>query len=178
VSATVASLETKHTYAEDTTPSTFLRRLGRCVPHTVVNAGMLPHQLSAFLEGLFGPLHSEFERTPKTASVTGTGDRAKARKTTDDVKIHWPYALAEAAYAVTQFAWAAVFAANGLMFPAVGAGFLAACVVYVGFFYGDHAGKVCFIVDRSRLRLFGAPPGSRRAPAQPLLRRGVTQDTN
>ena len=72
VAATVASLETKHTYPDRMTHSTFLRRLGRVVPHTVVNAGMLPHQLSAFAEGLFGPLHSEFQRTPKTAAVTTT----------------------------------------------------------------------------------------------------------
>jgi hypothetical protein len=168
VSATVASLETKHTYSRSITPSTFLSRLGRIVPHTIVNAGMLPHQFSAFGEGLFGPLHSEFERTPKTAAVTptssdtGPGERplvparpAETGKTTAGVKIHWPYALAEASYAVSQLAWAVLFAANDLVFPALGAGFLAACVVYVGFFYGDHAGKVCFVLDRSRLRLFG-----------------------
>jgi len=168
VSATVASLETKHTYSGSITPETFLRRLGRIVPHTVVNAGMLPHQFSAFGEGLFGPLHSEFERTPKTAAVTptssetGPGERplvaarpAETGKTTDGVKIHWPYALAEASYVVSQLAWAVLFAADGLVLPAIGAGFLAACVVYVGFFYGDHAGKVCFVFDRSRLRLFG-----------------------
>jgi cellulose synthase/poly-beta-1,6-N-acetylglucosamine synthase-like glycosyltransferase len=167
VSATVASLETKHTYPGSITPSTFLGRLGRIVPHTVINAGMLPHQFSAFTEGLFGPLHSEFERTPKTASVTPTSSdtgpgerrvaarRAETGKTTDGVKVHWPYALTEASYVVSQFAWAVLFAADGLVLPAIGAGFLAACVVYVGFFYGDHAGNVCFILDRSRLRFFG-----------------------
>lgn len=168
VTATVASLETKHTYSESITPSAFLKRLGRIVPHTVINAGMLPHQFSSFGEGLFGPLHSEFERTPKTASVTPTSSdtgpgerprevarRAETGKTTDGVKIHWPYALAEASYVVSQFAWAVLFVADGLLLPAIGAGFLAACVVYSGFFYGDHAGKVCFIFDRSRLRFFG-----------------------
>jgi cellulose synthase/poly-beta-1,6-N-acetylglucosamine synthase-like glycosyltransferase len=191
VTATVASLETKHTYPESTTPSTFLRRIGRIVPHTVVNAGMLPHQLSAFAEGLFGPLHSEFERTPKTASVTpassGTGleqhrpaQRAESGKTTAGVRIHWPYALTEASFVVSQLAWAGVFAAAGLALPALGAGFLAACVVYVGFFYGDHAGKVCFVLDRSRLRLSGPPRRgpSRATPTRPRVRPRITHDTN
>ena len=184
VSATVASLETKHTYAESLTPSTFFGRLGRIVPHTVINAGMLPHQLSSFTEGLFGPLHSEFERTPKTAAVTSTsavaGQQAKSGKATDGVKIHWPYALTEAAYVGIQLAWAVLFAAHGLVLPALGAGFLAACVVYVGFFYGDHAGKVCFVVDRSRLSFFGqrrTSTGTRR-PARPLVGHRVTHDTN
>ena len=167
VAATVASLETKHTYTGTITPSTFLRRLARIVPHTVVNAGMLPHQFSAFGEGLFGPLHSEFERTPKTASVTSTssnigpgerprvlvaGRRAETGETTEHVKIHWPYVLTELSYVVSQFTWAVLFAVDGLVMPAIGAGFLAACVVHVGFFYGDHAGRRCFILDRSRLR--------------------------
>jgi hypothetical protein len=28
---------------------------------------------------------------------------------------------------------------------------VASCVGYLGYFYGDHAGKVCFVVDKSRL---------------------------
>jgi cellulose synthase/poly-beta-1,6-N-acetylglucosamine synthase-like glycosyltransferase len=174
VAASVASLETKHTYAESIAPSTFLKRLGRIVPHTVVNAGMLPHQSSAFAEGLFGPLHSEFERTPKTAAVTAiTADTpvvGAETRATDGGRIHWPYALAEALYVVSQLAWAVLFAVSGLVVPAIGAGFLAGCVLYVGFFYGDHAGKVCFVIDRSR-------PSS-GSQAQPLVRRPVAQDTN
>ena len=185
VAATVASLETKHTYSASITPSTFLERLGRIVPHTVVNAGMLPHQFTAFAEGLFGPLHTEFERTPKTASVTpassdtGPGDRrpvaarrVESETKTDGVRIHWPYALAEAAYVASQLAWTVLFVANGLVLPAIGAGFLAACVVYVGFFYGDHAGKVFFVFDRSR------PQRRRPAPSRPLVGHRITQDTN
>jgi cellulose synthase/poly-beta-1,6-N-acetylglucosamine synthase-like glycosyltransferase len=200
VAATAASLETKHTYSESITPSTFLRRLGRIVPHTVVNAGMLPHQFSAFAEGLFGPLHSEFERTPKTASVTptssdtGPGERPRVvarraeNETADNVKIHWPYGLTEASYVVFQFAWAVLFAAGGLMLPAIGAGFMAACVVYVGFFYGDHAGQVCFIIDRSRLTSFGrrrtgtgyrpAPTERPRTAPAGAIPHPITQDTN
>ena len=167
LTAAVASLETKHTYAGRMTAATFLERAGRIVPHTVVTAGMLPHQLSAFEEGLFGPLHSEFERTPKTASVTrapsdaGSGERpwASARRgepATGGVKIHWPYALMETAYVASQVAWAGLFVPSGLVLPALAAGFLAACVAYVGFFYGDDQGKVCFGFDRSRLGFLGA----------------------
>jgi cellulose synthase/poly-beta-1,6-N-acetylglucosamine synthase-like glycosyltransferase len=190
VTAAVASLETRHTYSESITPSTLLTRVGRIVPHTVINAGMLPHQLSAFGEGLFGPLHSEFERTPKTAAVTlpssDTGPRepvaqwAETGRKSDGVRIHWPYALTEASYVVSQLAWAVLFAANGFVLPAIGAVLLAACVAYVAFFYGDHAGKVCFLVDRSRLTLFGSrhTGTSRRAPARPLVENRITHDTN
>ena len=96
--------------------------------------------------------------------------------------IHWPYALTEASYVASQLAWAVVFAAGGLMLPAIGAGFLAACVVYVGFFYGDHAGKVGFVFDRSRPRFLGsrrAGTVSRRTHAErPLSRRWITDDTS
>jgi hypothetical protein len=161
---------------------------------------MLPHQFSAFAEGLFGPLHSEFERTPKTASVTPTSSDAGFRdrqplvaqrtgnETIDNVKIHWPYGLTEASYVVLQFGWAVLFAASGLILPAVGAGFMAACVVYVGFFYGDHAGKVCFVVERDRLpwsgrRRTGAghPPAPTERPqtvAARAISRPIAEDTN
>src|SRR5918999_5236717 len=93
VATTVASLETRHTYPERLSFATFRRRLARAVPYVVINTGMLPHQFSAFTEGLFGRLNSEFERTPKAASVTGSPrPRVKRRYA---VKIHWPYVSAE-----------------------------------------------------------------------------------
>ncbi len=70
VVAVAASLETKHTYEDVVTPATFRERFRRVFPYLVINTGMLPHQFSSFAEGLFGPMHSEFERTPKAASVT------------------------------------------------------------------------------------------------------------
>ncbi len=115
------------------------------VPYLAINTGMLPHQFSSFSEGLFGRLHSEFERTPKAASVDG--DRPAVAKFYG-VKIHWPYVLTELCYATYQLAWAAIFAATGLVVCAFGALYLAACVAFVAFFYGDHAGKVCFVIDR------------------------------
>jgi hypothetical protein len=155
LSATAASLETRHTYAGRMTLTAFGRRLARVVPYLVLNAGMLPHQFSAFAEGLFGGLNGEFERTPKAASVTAaTGPTAsvapKTRRYT--VKIHWPYVLAEAFFVAYQLAWAVVFAVNGLVWCAIGAAYIALSVLLVVFFYGDHAGKVFFVFDRPVLR--------------------------
>ena len=79
--ATMASLETKHTYHGGITPATFRERFARIVPYLVINTGMLPHQFSSFAEGLFGPLHSEFERTPKAASVTTRSTVVRTRRT-------------------------------------------------------------------------------------------------
>jgi cellulose synthase/poly-beta-1,6-N-acetylglucosamine synthase-like glycosyltransferase len=161
--AAMASLETKHTYSAALTPTTFGRRFGRIGPYLFLNTGMLPHQLSSFAEGLFGRLHSEFERTPKAATVTDaspvdaiTGAGAPAAPTAKkvySVRIHWPYVLTETYYVVFQLAWAVVFAVNGLVLCAIGAGYLAAGVLCVAYFYGDHVGKVAFIFERRRARL-------------------------
>ena len=148
VATTVASLETRHTYPERLSPSTFRRRLARILPYVVINTGMLPHQFSAFSEGLFGPMHSEFERTPKAASVTGS-PRSKA-KPRYSVKVHWPYVLAEGFFVAYQLAWTVLFLTNGLLLGAIGTMYVAACVAYLTFFYGDHAGKVCFVIPRAR----------------------------
>jgi cellulose synthase/poly-beta-1,6-N-acetylglucosamine synthase-like glycosyltransferase len=172
VTATVlASLETRHTYDDELTPATFRARVARIVPYLVINTGMLPHQLTSFAEGLFGPLHSEFERTPKAASVTrGTTGRPPPVATTrsDTVKVHWPYLLTEAFFVAYQLGWAAVFAANGLIVCAAGALYVAACISYLCFFYGDHVGKVCFVVDRRSPReaVAHAPDCLDHVPAQ------------
>jgi cellulose synthase/poly-beta-1,6-N-acetylglucosamine synthase-like glycosyltransferase len=146
---TVASLETRHTYPERLTPATFRRRFARIVPYVVINTGMLPHQFSAFTEGFFGSLHSEFERTPKAASVTGS-PRSEAKRRYG-VKVHWPYLLAEAFFVAYQLAWTALFLDHGLLLCAIGTTFVGACVAYLGYFYGDHAGKVCFVIDRAKV---------------------------
>jgi cellulose synthase/poly-beta-1,6-N-acetylglucosamine synthase-like glycosyltransferase len=148
-STIIASLETRHTYPERLSVATFRRRLARVVPYVVINTGMLPHQFSAFTEGLFGTLHSEFERTPKAASVTGSpGSKAKRRY---PVKVHWPYVLAEAFFVAYQLAWTALFLAHGLVLAAIGTTYVGACVAFLVYFYGDHAGRVCFVVERPRL---------------------------
>ena len=176
LAATTASLETKHTYSDEVTPSTFVRRVRRLIPHIVLNTGMLPHQFSSFVEGLFGGMHSEFERTPKAASIGTTAPAAPtigrhgaiasaaimagpaepglptaaspmARKV-DGVRIHWPYVLAEAFYIAYQSAWVVLFAGAGLVLCAVGAAYMAMCVLVIACFYGDDAGKVAFVFDR------------------------------
>jgi hypothetical protein len=148
VTTTIASLETNHTYQERLTVATFRRRFARVVPYFVINAGMLPHQFSAFTEGLFGALHSEFERTPKAASVTGS-PRSEAKRRYS-VKVHWPYVLAEVFFLAYQLAWTALFLADGLLLAAIGTACVGACVAFLTYFYGDHAGRVCFVINRAR----------------------------
>ncbi len=189
VAATVASIETKHTYPGRITPRGVLGHFGRVVPYLIINTGMLPHQFSAFSEGLFGPLHSEFERTPKAATVTtrptvgepgegvepaGAPGRPNAAielpagaptaTKTDSVKVHWPYVLTEAGFVAHQVAWMVLFAANGLAWCALSAAYMAACVLTLAFHYGDHAGKFCFVVDKNRLRF----PGRRHEARSPV----------
>lgn len=147
LSATVASLETKHTYQERLTPTSFLKRAARIFPQVIISTGMLPHQFSAFTEGLFGSMSSEFERTPKAASVNGGAKQPGAAKKRYAIKIHYPYVLAEIFFVVFQLTWAVLFFGAGLYWCGIAAAFLAACVLYVAFFYGDHLGKVCFVID-------------------------------
>jgi hypothetical protein len=65
------------------------------------------------------------------------------------VKIHWPYVSAEGCYVAYQFAWAVLFAINGLWLPTIGAIYLAACVLYLLSLYGDHLGRRWFGLVRS-----------------------------
>jgi hypothetical protein len=147
VSTTVASLETRHTYPGRLSVAAFRRRFARVVPYVVTNTGMLAHQFSAFAEGLFGTLHSEFERTPKAASVTGS-PRPQAKRRYS-VKVPWPYVLAEAFFAVYQLAWTALFLADDRLFAAIGTAYVGACVASIAYFYGDHDGRVCFVISRA-----------------------------
>lgn len=158
-SATITALETKYTYAEPLTLKSFLGRFGRAFLLAIIGTGMLAHQVNAFAEGLFGSLHSEFERTPKAASVTRQGthlnslaaSRASDVRETGHVKIHWPYVLSELFFVAYQLIWAVLFALSGLYWSALAATLVACCVSYLVFFYGDHAGKVCFVLDQDKL---------------------------
>jgi len=96
---------------------------------------MLPHQLTAFAEGAFGPLHSEFERTPKAATVTrgGPSAGAVAPRKSDRVKGHWPYVLAEWCFVSLQIAWAILFISTGLIWCALASLAMAGCVFYLMF---------------------------------------------
>jgi cellulose synthase/poly-beta-1,6-N-acetylglucosamine synthase-like glycosyltransferase len=151
ISATLASIETKHTYQEPLTPATFVKRAARIIPQVIISSGMLPHQFSAFMEGLFGSLHSEFERTPKAATITGSGQQRAVTKKRYAVKIHYPYLLAEVFFVAFQLTWMFLFFQVGLVWNGIGAASLAACVIFVAFFYGDHLGRVCFVIDPKAL---------------------------
>jgi cellulose synthase/poly-beta-1,6-N-acetylglucosamine synthase-like glycosyltransferase len=156
ISATLASLETRHTYAEPLTLRSLLGRMARVIPNIVISTGMLPHQFSAFCEGLFGPMHSEFERTPKGATVTvaqsaAAGGAKPAAKRAYKVKIHRPYVLTELFFCAYFAAWATLFALAGLVWCAVIAGYMASCILYLVFHYGDHHGNVLFVLDRRKL---------------------------
>jgi hypothetical protein len=165
VSSTVlATLATRHTYAGPRNLRAITSRLLRCLPYMLINTGMLPHQFSAFCEGLFGPMHSEFERTPKAATVTagahGTplatpgmpSKHASASPTATKryrVKVHWPYVIAEMFFVALQYAWAAVFFSQGYVLCALGAAYVGTCVLGLMWFYGDHAGRRAFFLNRA-----------------------------
>jgi hypothetical protein len=168
LAATLASVETRHTYPDRPTFAVICRRLLRVLPYLVVNTGMIAHQFSAFTEGLFGGLHGEFERTPKAASL-GTDSPAAAPTRRYGVQIPWPYVWTEAFFVAYQLASMVLLLASGLLWCAVGAAYLAACVLFVAFLYGDHAGKVAFIVDKPvgrRMRRRAGPwSGAKRQDA-------------
>lgn len=135
----VATVETKHTYTgkAGAKPKSILRRLGRIVPYLIVNASMLPHHFCAFCEGLFGPMHAEFERTPKTASVTTSAIAAPqtaAAATTAPPKRKagkLPYLLTEGVLLVIQLGWFTLFLVEGSVLAAAGAAWLAICITGV-----------------------------------------------
>lgn len=151
--AVIASIETRHSYPTRRFRDV-LGRTFRVVPYAIISTGMLPHQFSAFIEGLLGPLHSEFERTPKTASISvsdasGASASQAAAKRRQAVKIHWPYVGFELFFLAYQAGWALLFAFSGLWWPAIGATGLALCVAYLMFWYGDNIGRVLFVVNTS-----------------------------
>lgn len=128
----LSALETRSTY-DDRSGNALLsriRRFGRIVPYLVVNAGMLPHHVAAFIEGLFGPMHSEFERTPKTASVSDApAASATPRPAAARAKRRVPYLAFEAVFVGTQAAWISYFVFQGNLSSAIWASWLAACIL-------------------------------------------------
>ncbi|WP_137845036.1 glycosyltransferase [Microbacterium sp. 2FI] len=133
----VASIETRDLYAAGPRRRVPWRRLGRIVPYVIISTGMLPHQFTAFTEGLLGSLHSEFERTPKSASIAAQPGQSPAASR---VRIHRPYVVTEIFFVIFQLSWGAVFALQGMIYPALTAIAIAVCVVALGTRYGDDAG--------------------------------------
>jgi cellulose synthase/poly-beta-1,6-N-acetylglucosamine synthase-like glycosyltransferase len=102
-----------------------LARMGRVVPYMILNTGMMPHHFCAFLEGMLGPLHAEFVRTPKTAS-TGAGASPKPRA---KAKLKDPaYLKFELFFCITLAAWAVFFVHAGQAFAAFWSLWILACV--------------------------------------------------
>lgn len=145
-SAVIATLETRHTYPGQRTRASLVRRLARVVPYAVINTGMLPHQFCAFNEGLFGPMHAEFERTPKAATVTADPAPVTRLNPNQVVRVHRPYVAAEIFFVCYQAGWATVFARAAMWPSAAAAGFGAASVAGLIWYYGDHAGRRLLVV--------------------------------
>ncbi len=131
----VATFETRWKYAgrDGSEGGTIGKRLSRIIPYVVINSGMFPHHLIAFLEGLFGPMHGEFERTPKVATVisptAGSAPKTMPRPLrAGGLQVRGPYVTAEGAFIATQLVWVSVFLAEGLIAAALVAGWLAACI--------------------------------------------------
>mgnify|MGYP000987226235 FL=1 len=135
--AFVASLETKYSYVDDSGGSRIgiFRRFTRVVPYMIVNTGMLMHHVCAFIEGLFGPLHCEFERTPKTGSVTAMTPEANDSKSKNNMgksvrkQGKSSYLITESFLLVTQCIWTCFFAFKGMYFAAAGAFWIIACTI-------------------------------------------------
>lgn len=135
--ALIAANEAKPTYAAQThcTPAPRLARFGRLLPYMIVNTGMMPHHFCAYLEGMFGPLHAEFVRTPKTASTGGMASQgavnavqplAPARK---KLASNRPYLRFELFFCATLVVWAGWFLNLGLISAAIWAAWILVCIV-------------------------------------------------
>jgi hypothetical protein len=59
--------------------------------------------------------------------------------------------LGELFFIAYQLAWVMLFTFMGLFWCALAAVGVAMCTSYLVFFYGDHDGKVCFVLDQDRL---------------------------
>lgn len=132
-SSVMATLHTRH--GQGSTRGHAMRRCARIIPYLIVNTGMMAHHVCAFVEGLFGPLHAEFERTPKTASVTVAAAGLSPSPTVSSTPgknrgktLRKPYVVAEAAFLLAQLAWIALFLVEGFVLAAMGATWLAACI--------------------------------------------------
>lgn len=129
---TIAATEARPTYAlQDRNGWTArLLRMGRVVPYMILNTGMMPHHFCAFIEGMLGPLHAEFVRTPKTASTGTSGTLANAKALRPKTRIKDPaYLKFELFFCLTLLAWAAFFINAGQAFAAFWSLWIFACVI-------------------------------------------------
>jgi hypothetical protein len=130
------AISTLHTRHGQGSTGGYWRRFARIGPYLVVHTGMLPHHVCAFVEGLFGPMHAEFERTPKTASVTATATLAgqptpaprRVRRRDRKSLVRALYLYAEGAFLAAQLAWIVLVVNDRLPLAALGAAWLAVCI--------------------------------------------------
>jgi cellulose synthase/poly-beta-1,6-N-acetylglucosamine synthase-like glycosyltransferase len=127
-SGTIAANEARPTYALQGRNGwrARLMRMLRVVPYMILNTGMMPHHFCAFIEGMLGPLHAEFVRTPKTAS-TGAGGGAKPTRRKRQIK-DAAYLKFEMFFCITLAAWAGFFIHAGQAFAAFWSLWILACV--------------------------------------------------
>lgn len=141
----LATLATRH--GQGSNRGSTARRCARIVPFLALHTGMVPHHFCAFVEGLFGPLHAEFERTPKTASTTAgpaqagaggpppaespSGPPAAAAVVRPPARpaARRPYLVVEALFCGTQVVWMVHFAQHGLVWAGLGSAWVVGCVL-------------------------------------------------
>ncbi|MBA4007528.1 MAG: hypothetical protein C0486_01960 [Erythrobacter sp.] len=125
----IAANESRPTYAQQGRNGWRARllRMARVVPYMILNTGMMPHHFCAFIEGMFGPLHAEFVRTPKTAS-TGAAGTSKAQRPKARIKDP-AYLKFELFFCLTLIAWAGFFIQAEQAFAAFWSLWILACVV-------------------------------------------------
>lgn len=125
----IAANESRPTYAQQGRNGWRARllRMARVVPYMILNTGMMPHHFCAFIEGMFGPLHAEFVRTPKTAS-TGAAGTSKAQRPKARIKDP-AYLKFELFFCLTLIAWAGFFIHAEQAFAAFWSLWILACVV-------------------------------------------------
>ena len=129
---TIAANEARLTYAlQDRNGwGARIKRMCRVVPYMILNTGMMPHHFCAFLEGMLGPLHAEFVRTPKTASTGGQGGAKgpAARRPRKPAIKDIAYLKFEIFFCLTLVAWAGFFIHAGQAFAAFWSLWILACV--------------------------------------------------
>jgi cellulose synthase/poly-beta-1,6-N-acetylglucosamine synthase-like glycosyltransferase len=129
---TIAANEARPTYALQGRNGWRARgvRMLRVVPYMILNTGMMPHHFCAFLEGMFGPLHAEFVRTPKTASTGAAAGAARpmaSRPKRPAVK-DASYLKFEIFFCLTLIAWTGFFIHADQVFAAFWSVWILACV--------------------------------------------------
>jgi hypothetical protein len=118
VSTVLASWETPDGAHRHPSMRTLLSRLSRSIPYVCVSSSMLGHQFASYCEGMFGPLSTEFERTPKAATILTDDAPPDAMTSSSDrpapLTIRGPYLASEIIVTVTHLLWSFAFFRAGM----------------------------------------------------------------